>query len=64
MLFVARNDCQNVADAVALAGAREAFLTNHSDKVLTAKEAANSAARPRAGHPRSRMVLATTGPTW
>ncbi len=45
MLYQVRNESQNIADAAALAGAREAFLTNPADKVQEAREAARSAAR-------------------
>jgi Flp pilus assembly protein TadG len=45
MLYRVRNDCQNIADAAALAGAREAFLVSNSDKVQAARQAAKSAAR-------------------
>ena len=45
MLYQVRNDSQNIADAAALAGAREAFVTPNSNKTLAAKEAARSAAR-------------------
>jgi Flp pilus assembly protein TadG len=45
MLYQVRNDTQNIADAAALAGAREAFVTPNSNKTLAAKEAAKSAAR-------------------
>jgi Flp pilus assembly protein TadG len=45
MLYRVRNDCQNIADAAALAGAREAFLVTNADKALAAKQGARSAAR-------------------
>ena len=45
MLYQVRNDTQNIADAAALAGAREAFIVPSSNKTLSAKEAAKSAAR-------------------
>lgn len=45
MLYRVRNECQNIADAAALAGAREAFVVPNSNRVLAAKEAAKSASR-------------------
>jgi putative Flp pilus-assembly TadE/G-like protein len=45
MLYQVRNDTQNIADAAALAGAREAFLVPNSNKTQAATEAAKSAAR-------------------
>jgi Flp pilus assembly protein TadG len=44
MLYRVRNDSQNIADAAALAGAREAFVVPNTDKVLAAKQGAKSAA--------------------
>jgi len=45
MLYTVRADCQKIADAAALAGAKEAFFYTPSDPVSTAKTAAISAAR-------------------
>jgi Flp pilus assembly protein TadG len=45
MLYTVRADCQKIADAAALAGAKEAFFNTPSDPVATAKAAAISAAR-------------------
>lgn len=44
MLYRVRNDSQNIADAAALAGAREAFVVPNADKVAAAKDGAKSAA--------------------
>ncbi len=44
MLYRVRNDSQNIADAAALAGAREAFIVPNGDKVAAAKQGAKSAA--------------------
>jgi Flp pilus assembly protein TadG len=44
-LYTARADCQKIADAAALAGAKEAFFYAPADPVATAKTAAISAAR-------------------
>ena len=45
MLYTARADCQKIADAAALAGAKEAFFYTPTDPVATAQTAAVSAAR-------------------
>src|SRR5258706_4090653 len=45
MLYTARADCQKIADAAALAGAKEAFFYTPTDPVATARTAAVSAAR-------------------
>ena len=45
MLYTARADCQKIADAAALAGAKEAFFYTPADPVATARTAAISAAR-------------------
>jgi Flp pilus assembly protein TadG len=45
MLYTARADCQKIADAAALAGAKEAFFYTPADPVATARTAAVSAAR-------------------
>jgi Flp pilus assembly protein TadG len=45
MLYTARADCQKIADAAALAGAKEAFFYTPIDPDATAKTAAVSAAR-------------------
>ena len=45
MLYTARADCQKVADAAALAGAKEAFLVPNSNPTQAATDAAISAAR-------------------
>ena len=39
MLYQVRNGTQNIADAAALASAREAFAVPSSNKTLSAKEA-------------------------
>jgi Flp pilus assembly protein TadG len=44
MLYTVRANSQNIADAAALAGAREAFVVPNPDKVLAAKQGAKSAA--------------------
>ena len=44
-LYTVRADCQKIADAAALAGAKEAFFYAPADPVVTAREAAISAAR-------------------
>jgi len=44
-LYTVRADCQKIADAAALAGAKEAFFYQPANPVATAKEAAVSAAR-------------------
>jgi Flp pilus assembly protein TadG len=44
-LYTVRADCQKIADAAALAGAKEAFFYHPADPVATAKTAAISAAR-------------------
>jgi putative Flp pilus-assembly TadE/G-like protein len=44
-LYTARADCQKIADAAALAGAKEAFFYTPADPVATGKTAAVSAAR-------------------
>src|SRR5215510_10041997 len=44
-LYTVRADCQKIADAAALAGAKEAFFYQPTDPVATAKTAAISAAR-------------------
>src|SRR5262245_31190157 len=44
-LYTVRADCQKIADAAALAGAKEAFFYQPVDPVATAKTAAISAAR-------------------
>jgi Putative Flp pilus-assembly TadE/G-like len=44
MLYTVRANSQNIADAAALAGAREAFVVPNQDKVLAAKQGAKSAA--------------------
>jgi len=44
-LYTVRADCQKIADAAALAGAKEAFFYAPADPVATAKTAAISAAR-------------------
>jgi len=45
MFYTARADCQKIADAAALAGAKEAFFYTPADPVATARTAAISAAR-------------------
>lgn len=45
MLYTARADCQKIADAAALAGAKEAFFYTPTDPVAAARTAAISAAR-------------------
>jgi hypothetical protein len=45
MLYTARADCQKIADAAALAGAKEAFFYTPADPVTAARTAAISAAR-------------------
>src|SRR5262245_26097548 len=45
MLYTARADCQKIADAAALAGAKEAFFYTPADPIATARTAAISAAR-------------------
>src|SRR4030095_729681 len=45
MFYTARADCQKIADAAALAGAKEAFFYTPADPVATARIAAISAAR-------------------
>jgi Flp pilus assembly protein TadG len=45
MIYTARADCQKIADAAALAGAKEAFFYTPPDPVATAKAAAISTAR-------------------
>ena len=53
-LYTARADCQKIADAAALAGAKEAFFYTPADPTTTARTAAVSAARanyvPRDGN--------------
>ena len=44
-LYTARADCQKIADAAALAGAKEAFFYTPADPITTARTAAVSAAR-------------------
>src|SRR5262247_190047 len=44
-LYTVRADCQKIADAAALAGAKEAFFYQPADPVTAAKTAAISAAR-------------------
>ena len=44
-LYTARADCQKIADAAALAGAKEAFFYTPADPTTTARTAAVSAAR-------------------
>src|SRR5262245_63194364 len=44
-LYTARADCQKIADAAALAGAKEAFFYTTPDPDATARTAAISAAR-------------------
>ena len=44
-LYTVRADCQKIADAAALAGAKEAFFYSPADPVATAKTAAISSAR-------------------
>ena len=45
IMYTARADCQKIADAAALAGAKEAFFYTPADPVATARTAAISAAR-------------------
>jgi Flp pilus assembly protein TadG len=44
MLYTVRANSQNIADAAALAGAREAFVVPNPDKITAAKQGAKSAA--------------------
>jgi Flp pilus assembly protein TadG len=44
MLYTVRANSQNIADAAALAGAREAFVVPNQDKITAAKQGAKSAA--------------------
>jgi Flp pilus assembly protein TadG len=44
MLYTVRANSQNIADAAALAGAREAFVVPNQDKITAARQGAKSAA--------------------